>query len=126
MSERMVIDYAASEIGQHRRKTDTGRLLHCCCICGTVDVWDDGKWSTFCSAKELDDESPIPKFCSDACRARGGVKACNVTARMKEAAKEAEWRDPILVYRKATDAENYRDAVANQRTTSKLTENGRG
>lgn len=115
MGERMVIDYEASEKGQQRRKSEAGRLLHCCCICGALDVWTDGKWTTYCSVKDMDDGAPIPKFCSDNCRKQGGARASNVTEAMKEAARDAQWRAPKIVYRKATSIENYRSALDAQR-----------
>lgn len=104
-----VVDNERSERGQQRRRNDAGSLLHCCCICGHLDVWGDG-WSTYCSEKDLDDGVPIPKFCSSICRDKGGPKASNVTPAMKEAAREAEWREPIAIYREATEAEKYRAA----------------
>lgn len=109
-----VVDDVASEHGPQRRKTSGGRLLHCCCICGVVALWTDG-WSTYCSMREIEDEVPIPKFCSEPCRQRGGIAAREVTAEMKQRAKDAEWRAPTVKYREATGKEKYRDAMHHQR-----------
>lgn len=105
-----VVDTERSERGKQRRKTAEGRLLHCCCICGQVSPWGDS-WSAFCSDKDLDDGVPIPKFCSEACRQKGGSKAELVSKEMKETAKGAELREPNLVYREATETEKYADAA---------------
>ena len=117
----LVIDWGKSETGPQRRRTAAGRLLHCCCICGRLDTWGLG-WSCFCSERELDDEMPIPKFCSEGCREKGGPDAVYVTAAMKQAAKAAEWRAPTIRYREATDAEKYADARAQQRQALPSTE----
>jgi len=109
------VDWDKSERGPQRRKTASGRLLHCCCICESLAPWGDS-WSTYCSVKELDDGAPIPKFCSAACRRKGGRNAENVTDAMKAKAKEAEWREPTVVYREATDREKYWDAARAQRS----------
>jgi hypothetical protein len=108
-----VVDGERSERGRQRRKTADGRLLHCCCICGALAPWD-ASWTTYCSLREIDDELPIPKFCSEACRAVGGSVARNVTAEMKQRAKDAEWREPEIVWREATDREKYADAQSRQ------------
>jgi hypothetical protein len=76
--------------GGQRRRTCGGRLLHRCCICGQLDVWGEN-WSAYYSIKELDDGVPIPKFCSHECRQAGGPAARNVTEKMKQMAKNAEW-----------------------------------
>jgi hypothetical protein len=110
----LVVDSERSERGQQRRRAGDGRILHACCICGKLDVWNDG-WSTYCSWKEIDDEVPIPKFCSDKCREAGGSAARNVTAEMKRMAKDAEWREPTPVYREQTQREKYADAADLQR-----------
>lgn len=109
-----VTDYERSEVGEQRRRGASGRLLHCCCICQRLDVWSDG-WSAFYSVKELDDSTPIPKFCSEECRTKGGPKAQNVTVEMKAKAASAEWRPPSMVSRAATEIERYRSAVEGQR-----------
>lgn len=112
--EMKIADSERSERGQQRRKDAGGRLLHCCCICGRLAAWGDG-WSCYCSERDLDDEVAIPKFCSEACRQRGGTDAALVTEEMKRAAKAAEWREPKLAYREATAAEKYSAAVMRQR-----------
>ena len=109
-----VRDYERSEVGEQRRRTASGRLLHCCCICQRLDVWSGG-WSTFCSIKDLDDGAPIPKFCSEKCRAKGGPEAQDVTLEMRTIAAAAEWRPPTIAYREATEAEKYRAASTAQR-----------
>lgn len=112
-----VVDYERSEHGPQRRKTAGRfpRLLHCCCICGKVEPWGSG-WTTFCSIRELDDEVPIPKFCSTKCRNKGGVDAQNVTSEMKKKAKDAEWRDPKIIYREASEKEKYAEASYRQQS----------
>jgi len=105
----LVMDLDRSERGRQRRRATNGRLMHCCCICGKVDLWGEG-WSTWCSEKDLDDEIPIPKFCSPACREHGGPKARNVTEEMKRKAKDAEWREPKIVWKEATDRQKYAEA----------------
>lgn len=110
----IVVDSERSEHGIQRRKDNYGRLLHCCCICGLLEPWN-GKWRAFYSIKELDDEVPIPKFCSEECQSRGGPEARNVTDEMKRKAKEAEWREPDLVYREQTEREKYADAADRRR-----------
>jgi len=109
-----VHDWIKSERGPQRRRGAGNRLLHCCCICGTVSLWGKG-WSVYCSIRELDDGVPVPKFCSRKCAAKGGPNASNVTAEMRQAAYDAEWREPRAVYRDATDIEKYRAAAAKQR-----------
>lgn len=114
MAGMMVIDTERSEIGRQRRKDTTGRFLHACCICGNVSTWSDG-WSAYCSEADIDESAPIPKFCSVACRKKGGPRASLVTEEMKLAAKQAEWREPKAVYRQANDREKFRSAVDQQR-----------
>lgn len=109
----MVLDLEKSEKGPQRKKSATGRLLHCCCICGAISIWG-ATWSTYCSMKELDEETPISKFCSEPCQKQGGKEAKNVTDEMRRKAKDAEWRDPEPAYREATAAEKYNAAVAAQ------------
>lgn len=109
-----VVDWEKSEHGPQRRKTASGRLLHCCCICGKLDVWGGG-WSSYYSERDIDDEIAIPKFCSPSCRDKGGPWARNVTQAMKEAAKNSEWRKPELAYREATSREKYQHAVDQQK-----------
>lgn len=111
----LVVDYDKSEKGQQRRKDRHGRLIHCCCICLKVDVWRDG-WSTYCSIKDMDDCIPIPKFCSTVCRDKGGKSAKGVTDAMKQVARQAEWREPELVYREQTEKEKYWAAARQQRS----------
>jgi len=110
----LVVDSERSETHQQRRRNAAGRPLHCCCICGNLDVWRDG-WSTYCSEADIDDSVPIPKFCSSTCREKGGPKAHNVTETMKIVARDAEWRPPNVVYREQTDREKYLDAAYKQR-----------
>jgi hypothetical protein len=115
----MVIDYDKSEKGPQRRKTATGRLLHCCCICGKLDVWG-GSWSTYCSESDIDDGVAIPKFCSAACKSQGGPHAANVTEAVKETSREAEKRSPETAYREQTPQEKYRSAVDAQQSRGAL------
>lgn len=109
----LVVDLEKSEYGRQRRRSMSGRLIHCCCICGTTDVWSRN-WSVWCSIKELDDEAPVSKFCSAACRDKGGPNARNITEEMKRKAKDAEWREPKIVYREANEREKYRAAISAQ------------
>ncbi len=109
-----VVDTARSERGQQRRKTSDGKLLHCCCICGRLEAWRKD-WTAHYSIKDLDDGNPIPKFCSDACKRKGGHRASAVTVEMKQTARNAELREPNIVYREATDEEKYRAAAGQQR-----------
>lgn len=81
------------EVGQQRRKSLDGRLLHACCVCPTLDVWGE-TWSYYASVKEEDDGTPYPKFCSAACKAHAGLCARNIQQSAIIAAKEREWRDP--------------------------------
>lgn len=108
-----VIDRKKSECGPQRRRNAYRRLLHCCCICGKLDTWDR-VWTTYCSEKDIDDEVPIPKFCSSPCREKGGKNASNVTQAMKQTAKDAEWRAPEIAYREQTQQEKYMSAAAEQ------------
>jgi hypothetical protein len=117
---KLVIDMNRSEVGPQRRKADSGRLLHCCCICGRLDTWGEG-WSYYGSYRELEDGIPVPKFCSPACQVQGGPNAGNVTQEMKLAAQAAEWREPTIRYREATTAEKYSDALRDQRARQALT-----
>jgi hypothetical protein len=110
----LVVDREKSEHGPQRRKSPDGRALHCCCICLKVEPWSE-RWTVYCSFQELDDGVALPKFCSAQCQARGGSEAQHVTAEMKAKAKAAEWREPELVYREATEQEKYNAAVAAQR-----------
>ncbi len=109
------IDHSKSEVGPQRRKMGH-KLLHCCCVCGTVAPWGQ-TWSTYCSIADMDDGVAIPKFCSRLCQEKGGPEAQNVTEAMKEAARTKEWRDPIVVYRKRemTEREKWQDAVRRQK-----------
>lgn len=109
-----VVDLSRSENGWQRRRANDGRPLHCCCICGRLDVWGPD-WTTFCSLKEIDDGTPIPKFCSKACRMKGGRAAGAVTIEMKIRARDAEWREPRLVYREANELEKYAEALHSQK-----------
>ena len=111
-----VVDWDKSEKGPQRRRTNDGRLLHCCCICGKLEPWSN-RWTTYCSWRELDDEEAIPKFCSFPCREQAGPEATGVTPEMKRKAKELEWREPELVWREATDREKYDEAAHNQAHT---------
>ena len=113
----MVPDLENNEIGQQRRKDSRGRLLHCCCICGKLETWGP-TWTTYCKV-EFDEGKPIPKFCSSSCKKTGGPRASLVTETMKRIAKDAEWRDPITVYREATDKEKYADAARRQRVAKR-------
>jgi hypothetical protein len=117
---RRVVDWDRSERGPQRRKTTSGRLLHCCCICGALETWNPHRWSTYCSLKELDDGIPIAKFCSQTCRAKGGHNAESVTDAMKMKAREAEWREPALAYREQTSTEKYWDAAMAQKRQREL------
>ena len=108
-----VVDFAKSERGPQRRRSGDNRALHCCCICGVLGVWGEG-WTVFCSDRELDEGVAVPKFCSTRCKNKGGLDARNVTPEMRETAKNAEWREPRLAYRDATDQERYRAALNRQ------------
>ena len=110
----LVVDWEKSERDPQRRKTASGRLLHCCCICGALEPWGD-TWSTYCSFKDMDDGASIPKFCSNNCRQQAGAAARNVTAEMKERARASELREPKIVYREQTAAEKYADARSEQK-----------
>lgn len=114
-----VVDTKKSEYGPQRKRTPSGRLLHCCCICGRLDVWSP-TWVSYCSIREIDEGRPFPKFCSDECRRKGGIAACDVTDEMKRKAKDAEWREPRVAYREANDREKYRAAVEKQKTDAHL------
>lgn len=94
-----VVDTERSENGPQRRKS-AGRLLHCCCICGRLDVWGES-WSAFYSYKDLDDCEPIPKCCSEGCRKKAGPRSKNVSAAMIAIAHAAEMREPNIVFREA-------------------------
>lgn len=108
-------DHQKSEIGPQRRKMGS-RLLHCCCICGTLAPWGE-TWSTYCSLADQEDCIAIPKFCSRFCREKGGEDAQLVTDEMKKAAQAREWRDPIVVYRERemTEREKWQEAVRKQK-----------
>jgi hypothetical protein len=110
------IDHQKSETGPQRRKMGS-RLLHCCCICSTVAPWGE-TWSTYCSDADIDDSVAIPKFCSRFCREKGGPEARNVTDAMKAAAREREWREPIVIYRERemTEREKWQEAVRRQKS----------
>lgn len=110
----LVRDNEKSEIGQQPRRAANGRLLHCCCICGKLDVWGD-TWSTYCSVKDMDDGEPIPKFCSKPCQKMGGPNASAVTDKMKRHARDCEWREPETVWREQTPTEKYADAAHEQK-----------
>ena len=112
----LVVDEKASEHARQRRRANDGRLLHCCCVCGALAKWEE-TWSTYCSMKELDDNAAIPKFCSEKCREVGGARAVNITVEMKQRAWDAEWREPEIKYRSATDREKYRAAIQSQKRT---------
>lgn len=109
-----VIDTERSEKGEQRRRNNAGRLIHVCCICGHDDVWGD-TWSYYGSIEDCDNGVPLPKFCSDRCRRKGGSAAHLVTDEMKAKARDAEWRAPKIVYRPATDTEKFRAALQRQR-----------
>lgn len=115
-----VIDTERSEREPQRKKSATGRLLHCCCICGKLDVWGDS-WSAYYSYKDLDDGKTLPKFCSDKCKSSAGPRAENVTDEMLKKVRAQEFREPQLVWREQTETEKYRDAVQRQRITSRET-----
>jgi len=114
----LVPDRKNSEVGRQRRKTASGRLLHCCCICGTLDTWKS-TWEYYGSYKDEEDGVALPKFCSKACRNTGGPDASLVTTEMKETARNAEWREPDTTYREATDKEKFRFAVDKQKRSSR-------
>lgn len=114
-----VIDTERSEYGPQRRRTKDGRRLHCCCICGKLDTWND-YWSYYTSYKEMENDIPYPKFCSTKCREIGGTDAMEVTGEMRRKAKDAEWREPETVYREATDCEKYNSAADAQKPKQTL------
>ena len=107
------VDSARSEKGEQRRVSKSGRLLHCCCVCGVLNTWRDG-WSAFCSMKQIDDGEAYAKFCSLACRQRGGKDAANVTSEMIKQAWSKQWRDARLLYREDTQLEKFTDAAKRQ------------
>lgn len=109
-----VPDWNASERGKQRRKNANGRLLHCCCICGKLEPWNR-QWVYYGSIEEEENGVPLPKFCSAACSRLGGEDASAVTMEMRQAARDAEWREPTIVYREATDREKYQIAAQEQR-----------
>lgn len=111
----LVRDWDKSERGPQRRKTSAGRLLHCCCICLNCEPWS-ASWSYYASMKEEDDGVPLPKFCSDACKAKAGPQCSNITEGMKAAARALEWRDPEPAYRNATEREKYNYAAREQQS----------
>ena len=121
----LVVDTERSERDPQRRKSTTGRLLHCCCICGKLEPWGS-TWSGYYSIKDIDDCVPIPKCCSDPCRDRAGPEARNVTEEMKATARAGEMREPNIVYREATPAEvaaaNYNRAIDDQRRRARIGE----
>lgn len=45
------------------------KRIHTCSICRRKDTWGP-TWSWFGSIKEEEDGKPVPKFCSDECKAR--------------------------------------------------------
>ena len=51
----------------NRRRTRTGQLLHCCAVCDKLAPWDYN-WSWYGSYKEMEDGTPVQKFCSDKCK----------------------------------------------------------
>jgi hypothetical protein len=108
-----VIDQDRSERGPQRRQ-EGNRLLHCCCICGKVAVWDSN-WCMYGSEKDLDDGIAVAKFCSKRCKIAAGPNGRNVLPEMKRTAKSAEWRAPEIVYREATAREKYRAALDRQK-----------
>ena len=115
----LIIDGEKSEKGPQRRRANDGRPLHCCCVCGNLSTW--GKdWSCYASYKDMDDGVPYPKFCSDACRDSGGVTAERISEDMARKAKNAEWREPAIVYREATQREKYAAAQYEQHHKSKI------
>jgi hypothetical protein len=113
VAKMLVMDSEKSEIGHQPRRAANGRRLHCCCICGKLDVWGS-TWSTYCSVTEMDDCKPIPKFCSEWCQKAGGKESSNVTEEMKLRARDAEWREPEIIWREQTEREKYADAAYQQ------------
>lgn len=109
----LVVDWKKSDKGRRRKRAGSS-LLHCCCICGRLDVWGDS-WCGFYSLKQLDDGDAIPKFCSQRCAKKAGKRAENVTEEMLAKASAAEWREQMLVYREATDREKYTKALYKQK-----------
>lgn len=69
-----------------RRHIGTSRPLHCCCVCGHLDVWNKN-WSWYGSYREMEDGVALPKFCSARCK-KVGHRA--VTIEMAEEARAAE------------------------------------
>jgi hypothetical protein len=101
------------EFGPQRKRATDGRALHCCCICLKLEPWGP-TWSYYASLKEEDDCTPFPKFCSEVCVEKGGPNTRDVTATMKETAKEMEWRDP-KPYQPPPQPRGYNDAAHEQR-----------
>ena len=108
-----IMDLAASEFGDQRRKQGN-KLLHSCCICGKLDVW--GKtWEAYYSIKDMDDCAAIPKFCSVACSMQSGPECRDVTQKMIDDAYAREFRPPNIVYRDMTEKEKYQAALQKQK-----------
>jgi len=105
------------EVGPQRRLSGNGLILHCCCICQKLDAWGY-HWSAYYSEKDLEDGDPIPKFCSEPCRERGGVSAKNVTQEMKRAARDLEFREP-KPYMPTKEIGSYISALRDQRAQNK-------
>jgi hypothetical protein len=109
-----VIDIDRSEHGPQRRKDARGRHLHSCCVCGHLSHWTES-WSWYGSFKDLVDSEALAKFCSPSCADTAGADCDLITNEMRERARNAEWREPKLAYREATDREKYRNAKADQK-----------
>lgn len=69
-----------------RRRTPTGKALHCCVVCNKLSPWGD-KWAWYGSLKEEDDGTPIQKFCSNKCKKNQSA----VTLEMCAEAREKEY-----------------------------------
>ncbi len=102
----------ARESGPQRRKIG-GRPLHACCMCGEVGLWG-ATWSWFGSLKDEDDGTPVAKFCTSICAAKAGANCINVTAEMKQTARDAEMRPPEP-YTPPARPRTYADAADDQR-----------
>ncbi len=92
-----------------RRRTKSGHLLHCCCICSTLEPWGSD-WFWYGSYKEEEDGVSIPKFCSQVCKMKGGPNAKNVIRAQRMHAQQMEMVEPMPVYR----PRSYGDAVSDQ------------
>ena len=50
-----------------RKRTPDGRAIHCCSTCGHRAPWDEN-WEWYGSYKDIDEGTPVAKFCSEKCK----------------------------------------------------------